>query len=156
MEYWNWKRVWKHIKSVLLFWKEGTSALQRSSSWCRAPGWWMLELVLDLGCLEFPDGSDGKESVYSAGDQVQMATHSSILALENSRDWGAWQAIVHGIAKTQIQLSDWYFLGYLPPHPALSPQYPPTTQWNRIWSQKETVLIICFEIWVLLILCWCD
>ena len=46
----------------------------------------MLELVLDLGCLEFPDGSDGKESVYSAGDQVQMATHSSILALENSRD----------------------------------------------------------------------
>ena len=35
-----------------------------------------------------------------------MATHSSILALENSMDWGAWQATVHGIAKTQVQLSD--------------------------------------------------
>ena len=28
----------------------------------------MLELVLDLGCLEFPDGPEGKESVYNAGD----------------------------------------------------------------------------------------
>ena len=61
----------------------------------------MLELVLDLGCLEFPDGSDGKESVYSAGDQVQMATHSSILALENSMDRGARWATVYKVTKSQ-------------------------------------------------------
>ena len=75
----------------------------------------MLELVLNLACLEFPDGSDGKESVYNAGDpglgqedplEKGMATHCSFLALENSMDWGAWQATVHGIAKTQIRLSD--------------------------------------------------
>ena len=29
-----------------------------------------------------------------------MATHSSILCLENSMDRGAWQATVHGIAKS--------------------------------------------------------
>ena len=28
-----------------------------------------------------------------------MATHSSVLALENSMDRGAWWAIVHGVAK---------------------------------------------------------
>ena len=27
--------------------------------------------------------------------------------LENSRDRGAWQATVHGVAKSRIQLSDW-------------------------------------------------
>ena len=27
--------------------------------------------------------------------------------LENSMDRGAWQAIVHGITKTQMQLSGW-------------------------------------------------
>ena len=55
----------------------------------------MLELVLNLACLEFPDGSDGKESVYNAGDpglgqedplEKGMATHCSFLALENSMD----------------------------------------------------------------------
>ena len=30
-----------------------------------------------------------------------MATHSSIIGLENSMDKGAWQATVHGVAKSQ-------------------------------------------------------
>ena len=34
--------------------------------------------------------------------EKEMATHFSILALER----GAWQATVHGIAKSQTQLSD--------------------------------------------------
>ena len=34
-----------------------------------------------------------------------MATHSSNSCLENSRDKGAWQATVHGVAKSQT--SDW-------------------------------------------------
>ena len=33
-----------------------------------------------------------------------MATHSSILALENPMDRGAWQGTVHSIAQSQTQL----------------------------------------------------
>ena len=35
-----------------------------------------------------------------------MATHSCILAWRTSKDRGAWQAIVHGVAKSQTRLSD--------------------------------------------------
>ena len=38
------------------------------------------------------------------------ATHSSIFGLENSRDRGAWQTTVHGVAKSWTQLSDFHFL----------------------------------------------
>ena len=31
-----------------------------------------------------------------------MATHSSILALENSMDRGAWWAIVHGVTELDM------------------------------------------------------
>jgi len=34
------------------------------------------------------------------------ATHSSILAWRIPMDRGAWQAIVHGVTKSRIQLSD--------------------------------------------------
>ena len=33
--------------------------------------------------------------------EKEMATHSSIPAWENSMDRGAWQAIVHGVTKSQ-------------------------------------------------------
>ena len=35
-----------------------------------------------------------------------MATHSSILAWRILKDRGAWQATVHGLAKSLTQLSD--------------------------------------------------
>ena len=35
-----------------------------------------------------------------------MATHSSILAWKIPMDRGAWQATVHGVTKSQTQLSD--------------------------------------------------
>ena len=35
-----------------------------------------------------------------------MATHSSILAWRIPMNRGAWQAIVHGVAKSQTRLSD--------------------------------------------------
>ena len=35
-----------------------------------------------------------------------MATHSSILTWRIFMDRGAWQATVHGVAKTQTRLSD--------------------------------------------------
>ena len=34
-----------------------------------------------------------------------MATHSGILAWRITMDRGAWQAIIHGIAKNQTRLS---------------------------------------------------
>ena len=53
------------------------------------------------GIKGFPGGSNSKESAYTAGDpglilcgkdplKKVIATHSSILALENSMDRGAW------------------------------------------------------------------
>ena len=38
-----------------------------------------------------------------------MATHSSIVGLENPMDRGAWRAIVHGVAKSQTQLINFSF-----------------------------------------------
>ena len=35
-----------------------------------------------------------------------MATHPGVLGLENSMDRGAWQATVHGVAKSWTQPSD--------------------------------------------------
>ena len=63
-----------------------------------------------------PGGSDGKESPCNAGDLSLIPgpgrysregngypLHYSYL--KNSMDRGAWQATVHGVAKTQTQLS---------------------------------------------------
>ena len=41
--------------------------------------------------------------------EKEMATHSSTLAWKNPMDGGAWQATVHGISKSQAQLSDFTF-----------------------------------------------
>ena len=38
-----------------------------------------------------------------------MATHSSTLAWKNPMDGGAWQAAVHGVAKSRARLSDFTF-----------------------------------------------
>ena len=38
--------------------------------------------------------------------QKEMATHSRILAWKNPVDRGAWWATVHGVVKSQTQLSD--------------------------------------------------
>ena len=65
----------------------------------------------------FPGSSHGKESACYAREPVQFlgwedplkkgkATHSSILGLENSMDWGVWQATVHGVAKSWTGLGD--------------------------------------------------
>ena len=37
--------------------------------------------------------------------EEEMATRSSILDRDNPMDGGAWWAIVHGVAKSQTQLS---------------------------------------------------
>ena len=67
--------------------------------------------------LDFPGGSDGKESACNAGDpglvpgledplEEGMATHSSFLAWRFPMDRGAWQATDCGVTKSQTWLSD--------------------------------------------------
>ena len=64
----------------------------------------------------FPGGSDGTASAYNAGDPNSIPGwgrspgdgNSNPLQyprLENPTDGGAWWATVHGIAKSQAQLS---------------------------------------------------
>ena len=73
---------------------------------------------MDLG---FPSGSDSKESACKAGDLGLIpgsdispgegnGNPSQYSCLENPMDGGAWQATVHGVAKSQTGLSNFPFL----------------------------------------------
>ena len=72
--------------------------------------------MLDKGQLKlgFPGGKDlpviQKTWVQSVGweDSLEegMATHSSVVAWRIPMDRGAWQAIIHRVAKNRTQLSD--------------------------------------------------
>ena len=60
----------------------------------------------------FPGGSDSKEPSCNAEDpcwedplEEGMATHSNILAWRIPMDTGAWQATIHGVAKSQTRRS---------------------------------------------------
>ena len=77
---------------------------------------WLCSLLL----RDFPGGSDGKASVYNAGDPGLIPGlerspgegNGNLLqdyCLENPMDRGAWQATVHGAAKSQTRLSDFTF-----------------------------------------------
>ena len=69
----------------------------------------------------FPGGSDGKESVYNAGD-LGLTPESGrspgegngnpfpYSCLKNSMDREAWWATVYGAAKSRTQLSDFHSL----------------------------------------------
>ena len=74
-------------------------------------------LVVQMG---FSSGSDSKESVCNAGGLGLIPGLGRSLGegigypcqysgLENSMDRGVWRAIVHGVAKSLIQLSDFQF-----------------------------------------------
>ena len=65
----------------------------------------------------FPGGSDGRESTCNAGNPGLIPVSGRSLGegngyplqyscLENTMDRGAWQATVHGVTKSQTQLSD--------------------------------------------------
>ena len=69
--------------------------------------------ISDIGC--FTRGSDGKELTCNMENWVQslgredplekgMATHSSVLAWRIPMERGAWQATVHGVAKSRTRL----------------------------------------------------
>ena len=66
--------------------------------------------------MSFPGGSDGKESICSAGDLGSISGLGRSFgegndyplqysSLKNSMDRGAWWAIVHGVTKGQTGLS---------------------------------------------------
>ena len=70
--------------------------------------------------LDFPGGSDGKASVYNAGDPGLISGLERSLGegncnpleyycLENPMDRGAWLATVHRVAKSWTRLSDFTF-----------------------------------------------
>ena len=69
----------------------------------------------------FPGGSDGKESACNAEDlglipglgkssRDGLGNPLQYSCLVKSMDRGAWQATVHGVAKSQTGLSDFHFL----------------------------------------------
>ena len=66
---------------------------------------------------DFPGGSDDKASAYDAGDPGSIpgwgrspgegnGNPFQYSRLENPMDGGAWWATVHGVAKSQTQLSN--------------------------------------------------
>ena len=77
----------------------------------------LIEILLHLRVTDFPGGSDGKASVYNAGDPGSRpglgrfpgegnGNPLQYYCLENPMDRGAWQAAVYGVAKSQTRLSD--------------------------------------------------
>ena len=69
----------------------------------------------------FPGGTSGKESACNVGDPGLISQLGKSIkggngnplqysCLENSMSRGAWQATVHGVSKSQTQLSDFYYL----------------------------------------------
>ena len=68
-------------------------------------------------CLGFPGGSDGKAFACNSGDPGSIprlgrppgegnGNPLQYSCLENSMDGGSWWAVVHGVAKSRTQLSN--------------------------------------------------
>ena len=81
----------------------------------------LLHCITDIEhrmCLDFPGGSEGKESACNAGDAGLIPglgrspgegngyTHSSILAWRIPWTRGAWQATIHEVTNGQTRLRD--------------------------------------------------
>ena len=87
------------------------------------PAWDIKEEMferLDIG-NGLPSGSDDKESACNAGDPGLTPRSGrspgegngnplQYCCLENPMDRGAWWATVHGVAKSQTQLSNWVYM----------------------------------------------
>ena len=68
--------------------------------------------------LDFPGGSDSKESACNVGEPRSIPGLGRYLRegsgyklqysfLENAMDRGSWQATMHGVTKSRIRLSDY-------------------------------------------------
>ena len=69
---------------------------------------YFISLSAGSGVKNLPANTGDAGSIPGEEDPLEkeMATHSSILALENPMDRGVWQATVHGVTKSWTQLSD--------------------------------------------------
>ena len=76
------------------------------------------KIVIKSLCKQIPGGSDGKESACNAGDLGSIPGSGrspgegkgypvQYSCQENPMDRGAWQATVHGVAKSWHHWSDW-------------------------------------------------
>ena len=104
-----WSRRWKGFICLHFFFLLNLDTLYDQDTI------WIMYCVLG-----FPDGSDGKESACNVGDlgSVPGLGRSTGEAngyplqyscLENSMDRGAWQATVHGVAKSWTRLTTFHF-----------------------------------------------
>ena len=84
---------------------------------------WRRDRLLTPLFLGLPGGSDGKESTCNVGDLGSILGLGRSLGegnsyplqysgLENFMDRGAWQAIVHGVAKSQTRMSNFHFTSF--------------------------------------------
>ena len=80
------------------------------------PAPWTYWVSTDI-CIRLPGGADSKESACNVGDLGSVpglgrslgegnGTPLQYSCLENPVDGGAWWAIVHGVSRSQIRLSD--------------------------------------------------
>ena len=116
---WVGKRPWRRK------WQPAPVFLPRKFHRQRNP-WVCKELdMTELTCIikvqvSFPGSSVGKESAFNAGDLGSNpglgrspgegnGNPLQYSCLENPMDRGAWWAIVHRVAKSRTQLSDFHF-----------------------------------------------
>ena len=118
------KQINKSVGASLIFQlvKESTHLYCRRpqfDSWVGKIHWRRHRLPTPI-FLGFPGGSDGKESACNVGDQGSIpgwgrssgegkSNSLQDSSLENPMDRGAWPATIHGVAKSQTQLSDFHF-----------------------------------------------
>ena len=129
----RWPKYWSFSFSIspsneysgLIFFRMGP-IISLSPSSFKHSVWWPLNHLIGLPWYQgFPGSSVGKESACNAGDSSSIPGLGRSLGersghplqysgLENSMD-----SIVHGVAKSQIQLSDFHFQGTWGPPSAL-------------------------------------
>ena len=96
-----------------------------------------------LFLIGFPEISDGKESACNAGDPGSIPGSGGsgngnplqYSCLGNPTGRGAWQAAVHGVAKSRTRLSDWTTCASL-----LSPPSPPLLLLSSYWLPDPLVI----------------
>ena len=113
--------VWYHGPLRVLCHILDLGVLDNKKSWkhCLLYVWLWMPSILerDLPSKDFSGGSDDKECACNPGDLDSIPGSGKSLGegnghpyqyscLEKSMDRGAWQAIAHGIAKSQTWLSD--------------------------------------------------
>ena len=103
------KRSYKKKKrSYRYFYKPGKFSLKIWVSYlAHSISFISMDLRQFLLLFDFPGGSDGKVSVYSAGDP---GSSPGFYCLENPMDREAWKATVYGVTKSQTRRSERFSL----------------------------------------------